>query len=114
MAVDDPQARRAGDAPRYTEADFNRFREQLTDQNRIAMISGELARLRGTVEAMPAQMEAVARRVFSEQWSQQQTEARKQSDERLANRFRTFDLVFAAGQFLIAAAVVLGFAGKIP
>lgn len=106
MAAELPD-RRATEQPRYTEGDFERFRRDLTEQNRVTILAGQVGELRASLDNMPGLVEATARRVFSEQWAQLQSEARRQNEQSVSGRWRTADTVIAAGQMLIAGILLL-------
>ena len=91
--------RRATDQAIYTQADLDRIRQADRDENRYSALAGQVGKLEGTVESLPAQFEARARQVFAEQMA----ELRKEQGNR---NWRAADTLIALGQFLLAAGVV--------
>lgn len=99
MAVEVSEGRRAGDQPLYTQAEVDRIRQADRDESRYTALAGQVGELRGMVNGLPGQFEARARQVFAEQMA----ELREQNGKR---NWRAADSLIAAGQFLLAVAVV--------
>lgn len=93
-------ARRAGDAPIYTQSDLDRIRERDRDDVRYGALAGQVGELRGALSRLPGDMEATARRVFGEQMA----ELRKERGDRT---WRTADTLIALGQVVIAGLVAV-------